>query len=97
MTIYGLNSFNSFQSHFHMYLRKNIAISEAGFIFNPATGDSYSANPIAVEILEQLKEPKTTAEIKVELLLRYEVDPLKLDMDWDDFMNQLREANLLIS
>lgn len=80
-----------------MYLRKNIATSEAGFIFNPVTGDSFSANSVAAEILEQLKQPKTTAEIKAELLLRYEVDPLRLDRDWDDFIDQLREANLLIS
>jgi hypothetical protein len=39
-----------------MYLRKNIATSESGFIFNPATGDSFSANPVAAEILLQLKQ-----------------------------------------
>ncbi|MBN8686633.1 MAG: PqqD family protein [Chitinophagales bacterium] len=80
-----------------MYLRKNIATSEAGFIFNPATGDSFSANPIAAEILHLLKQGNTVAQIKESLLATYEVEPLRLDRDWDDFFNQLKEANLLES
>lgn len=80
-----------------MYLRKNIATSEAGFIFNPATGDSFSANPIAAEILHLLKQGNTVSQIKESLLETYEVEPLRLDRDWDDFFNQLKEANLLES
>lgn len=78
-----------------MYLRKNIATSENGFIFNPSTGDSYSANPVAAAILEQLKQGMTFSDIKTALLDTYEVDPLRLERDWDDFINQLREASLL--
>jgi hypothetical protein len=78
-----------------MYLRKNIATSESGFLFNPATGDSYSANPLAAEIIEYLRQGLSPAEIKNRLLEKYEVDALRLDRDWDEFMNQLRAANLL--
>ena len=78
-----------------MYLRKNIATSESGFLFNPATGDSYSANPLAAEIIEYLRQGLAPAEIKTQLLEKYDVDALRLDRDWDDFMNQLRAANLL--
>ena len=39
-----------------MQLRKNIAISETGFVFNPTTGDSYSINEVGREILAYLKE-----------------------------------------
>lgn len=80
-----------------MYLRKNIATSESGFIFNPATGDSYSANPVAAEILQRLKEGSPARDIKEWLLENYEVETLRLDRDWDDFFNQLKEANLLES
>lgn len=80
-----------------MYLRKNIATSESGFIFNPATGDSYSANPVAAAILQRLKEGSPSLDIKTWLLENYEVEPLRLDRDWDDFINQLKEANLLES
>ena len=80
-----------------MYLRKNIATSESGFIFNPATGDSYSANPVAAEILQRLKEGRPASDIKAWLLENYDVDALRLDRDWDNFFNQLKEANLLES
>lgn len=78
-----------------MHLRKNIATSESGFIFNPGTGDSFSANPIAAEILLHLKEGKPSSEIKNMILERYDVEPGILEKDWDDFTAQLREANLL--
>ena len=39
-----------------MKLKDNIAVSESGFIFNPTTGDSYTANEIGLEIIKCLKE-----------------------------------------
>ncbi len=78
-----------------MNLRKNVATSESGFIFNPSTGDSFSANPIAAEILIQLKQGVSPSEIKKTVLNKYEVDSSQLERDWDDFLLQLRDANLL--
>lgn len=78
-----------------MRLKKNIATSESGFIFNPGTGDSYTANPLAADILLQLKEGVAAADIKKSILERYDVSPGILEKDWDDFTAQLREANLL--
>jgi hypothetical protein len=80
-----------------MYLRKNIATSESGFIFNPSTGDSFSANPVAAEILALLKQGTAPSRIKEVILETYEVEPLRLEKDWDEFINQLKEANLLES
>lgn len=80
-----------------MYIKKNIATSESGFIFNPSTGDSWSANPLAAEIIERLKQGLSPEAVKKEILEKYEVDALRLERDWDDFMNQLRYANLLES
>lgn len=78
-----------------MQLRKNIATSESGFIFNPATGDSYSANPMASEIISLLKQGLSTASIKKSILEKYDVENGQLEKDWDDFLLQLRDANLL--
>ena len=78
-----------------MYLRKNVATSEAGFIFNPSTGDSFSANPLANEIIGQLKQGLSPAEIKKNILEKYDVEPNQLEKDWDDFILQLRDGNLL--
>lgn len=78
-----------------MRLKKNIASSESGFIFNPGTGDSFSANPLASEILLQLKDGAAPSDIKKNILAKYDTDANVLEKDWDDFIAQLREANLL--
>ena len=78
-----------------MRLKKNIATSENGFIFNPASGDSFSANAIATEILVGLKGGKSEDEIKLGIIERYEVSARQLDSDWEDWRMQLKEANLL--
>jgi hypothetical protein len=78
-----------------MHLKKNIATSESGFVFNPSTGDSYSANPIAAEILSYLKEGMSVSNIKTQILIRYDVEPLRLEKDWEDFATQLKAANIL--
>lgn len=78
-----------------MQLKKNIATSETGFIFNPGTGDSFSANPLAAEIIGLLKDNESPAAIKKSILEKYDVDAGVLEKDWDDFMAQLREAGLL--
>jgi len=78
-----------------MRLKANIATSENGFIFNPATGDSFTSNGLAAEILTLMKSGETEAEIKQKILAKYEVESIQLERDWDDYMQQLREANLL--
>jgi hypothetical protein len=78
-----------------MKLKKNIATSESGFVFNPSSGDSFSLNTIGAEILLQMKESKSAEEIKKDILNRYDVDKSFLEKDWDDFMSQLRDNNLL--
>jgi hypothetical protein len=78
-----------------MYLKKNIATSESGFIFNPTTGDSYSANPIAADILLKIKEGLSDENIKNFIKETYDVTSSQLEKDWDDFINQLKAANLL--
>ncbi|WP_428329429.1 PqqD family peptide modification chaperone [Mucilaginibacter sp.] len=78
-----------------MKIKKNIATSENGFIFNPATGDSFSGNALATAILAALKSGETDAQIKQDILEKYEVRPEQLERDWEDWILQLKEANLL--
>ncbi|MCF8341020.1 MAG: PqqD family protein [Chitinophagaceae bacterium] len=78
-----------------MVIKKNIATSESGFIFNPSTGDSFSANPLANEIIQSLKEGQSIQKIKASITDRYDVDIFQLEKDLDNFVLQLREANLL--
>jgi hypothetical protein len=78
-----------------MKLKSNIATSENGFIFNPTTGDSFSGNNMAAQLLEAMKSGKTDAEIRQEILNRFDVSENQFDRDWDNWMLQLKEANLL--
>ena len=76
-------------------IKKNIATNEFGFVFNPSTGDSYSSNPIAAEIIQQLKENISLADIKKTLLDKYEVEKSTQEKDVDEFKGVLKENNLL--
>jgi hypothetical protein len=78
-----------------MKLKKNIATSEAGLIFNPGTGDSFSVNNIGAEILAFLRENKSHAEIIEYLTSKYHADSVQIEKDMDDFISQLTDYNLL--
>jgi len=78
-----------------MNIKKNIATSENGFVFNPSTGDSFSANETAAEILLAMKNGETEQQIKQKLLDKYEVSLEQINRDWADWIQQLKEANLL--
>lgn len=78
-----------------MRFKKNIATSEAGFIFNPGSGDSFSTNPIGSDILSMLKEDKSRQDILEAICAKYEVDRNQFERDLEDFLAQLRDYNLL--
>jgi len=78
-----------------MTINKKIAVSETGFIFNPTSGDSYSMNPIATEILEMLKKEMTEEDIKKALLEKYDVSKSVLNKSYDEFIDTLRKLNIL--
>lgn len=78
-------------------IKKNIATNEFGFVFNPATGDSFNSNPIAAEIIQLMKEDHSLNEIKKALLEKYEVDKMILEKDMDDFVAMLKDYNLLVA
>ncbi len=76
-------------------IKRNIATNEFGFIFNPSTGDSFSSNPIAAEIIQMMKDNFSVNDIKKALLEKYDVDRSTLEKDMDDFIILLKENNLL--
>lgn len=78
-----------------MIINKKIAISETGFIFNPTTGDSYSMNPIATEILEMLKKDMNEEDIKKSLLEKYDVTKSILQKSYDEFIDTLKKLNII--
>ncbi len=72
-----------------MRIKKNIALSDSGFIFNPSTGESFSVNPIGAEILTMLKEGKAKDDIKKSILEKYQTDDATFERDFYDFVNIL--------
>lgn len=70
-----------------MKIKKNIAISDSGFIFNPSTGESFSVNPIGVEIIKMLKDNKEKEEIKAYILGKFQTDDATFERDFYDFVN----------
>jgi hypothetical protein len=78
-----------------MKLKKNIATSEAGFVFNPGTGDSFSVNQTGAEILSMIKQDLPQDEIIRTISAKFEADNYQIERDLDDFISQLHIYNLV--
>lgn len=78
-----------------MNIKKNIAISDSGFIFNPDTGESFTANPIGLEILDMLKEGLDFEAVRTQLLEKYNSDRDTIEKDYHDFVGMLNQYNIL--
>lgn len=77
-----------------MKIRKNIAISESGFVFNPVTGESYTVNPIGTEIIQLLNEGMETEQITISLCDKYLVDRHTFEKDLSDFVGMLEHHHI---
>lgn len=78
-----------------MRVRKNIATSDEGFIFNPTTGDSFSTNSIGSEIIRLLKKDISYSEVVETIFQKYDVDKSLFERDLEDFTIQLKEFSIL--
>jgi hypothetical protein len=78
-----------------MKIKKDIAISETGFIFNPSTGESFSVNFIGAHIITQMKDGKTYEEIKADVLENYQTDEDTFEKDYYDYLSLLKGYGLL--
>jgi len=78
-----------------MVIKGNIALSDNGFVFNPSTGDSYTMNNTAKEVVMLIKQGKDINEISDLMLEVYDIDKLTLERYLVDFVNDLNVNNLL--
>jgi len=78
-----------------MKLKKNIAISESGFVFNPEIGTSFTTNSLGVAILKQLKTKTSTEKIIESIVKSYEIDATTCEKDLNDFLSMLGQFNLI--
>ncbi|MGZ3883033.1 MAG: PqqD family protein [Bacteroidia bacterium] len=77
-----------------MKVKRNIAISETGFVFDPSTGDSFSVNPIGLDIIQLLKQGKSQEDIEKDIIGKYDVDHATFEKDFSDFVNMLAKLKL---
>ena len=77
-----------------MELRKNIALSDSGFEFDASSGESYSLNPIGLEILTFLKNGEVDDVIKEKVIEKYDVDGSTFDLVYFDFIRTLQQFDL---
>ena len=78
-----------------MKIKPNIAVSDSGFVFNPDTGESFTVNPIGVDIINLLKESKNASDISSQIRLKYIVEQPTFEKDFDDFIGLLRNYSLV--
>ncbi|MFN0203682.1 MAG: PqqD family protein [Bacteroidia bacterium] len=76
-------------------LKKNVAISENGFIFNAARGDSFSTNEIGAKIMKALQNGQDERQIIAQLVETYNVDAATCEKDVYDFLKSLNHYSLL--
>jgi len=77
-----------------MKIKPSIAINDNGFLFDPNTGESYTANPVAREIIFMMKQELSVDEIRSRILDKYDVDETTLEKNLIDFQAILRHYNL---
>jgi hypothetical protein len=75
-------------------IKKNIAISDSGFVFDPGSGDSYSLNPSGLEIVQLIKSGKDFKEILETITEKYEVDRDSFERYYFDFIATLGQLHL---
>jgi len=78
-----------------MRLKKNIAVSETGFVFDPSTGDSFTLNPMGLHILELVKQGKNQNDICKEITSNYDVDDSSFERYFYDFVATLKQMQLI--
>lgn len=75
-------------------LKSNIAVSDNGFVFDPTTGDSYSVNPIGVDIIKWMKTYDKEEDVINQIIEVYDIDSKTVEKDLYDFLNLLQNYQL---
>lgn len=72
----------------------SLAISDNGFIFKPATGESFTTNEMGLFIIDLLKEGKSGDEIINAMTEDFEIDNVTAGRDLYEFLDFLKRENM---
>ena len=73
---------------------RNLALSESGFLFDPATGHTYSLNATGAFLLRALIEGKPLEELATAVEGAFEIDQETASRDAEQFLLHLGEMGL---
>jgi hypothetical protein len=71
---------------------KRLAVSDSGFVFDPVTGDSFTANGTALAILRLARTSSGSRDLAAALAAEFEVDVGEAERDLIEFAGVLRRA-----
>lgn len=78
-----------------MKIKPNIAVSDNGFIFNPGSGESYTVNPVGLDIINLMRKGKSNPEIVEAIQQNFAVEQMQAERDLLDFIEMMRQYRLL--
>lgn len=78
-----------------MKIKNNIAVSENGFVFNPASGESFSVNTVGLEILNMLRKGHAADQIIQSISNHFHAEPTVIERDLNDFIETLRQYHMI--
>lgn len=82
---------------FNIYMKiiKGCQPNQEGFLLNMKTGESFSLNAVALDVLSFLKEEHTEEELFDFMRNHYEVDETALRADLSDFCFLLKQKKII--
>lgn len=79
-----------------MQISEEIKISDNGFVFNSRTGESFSLNPMGLEMIKMIADNNDFDEIRKSILGKYDVDDLTFEKDFYEFTAMLKHHQLML-
>lgn len=76
-------------------IKRSVALSDSGFVFDASTGDSYSLNPVGQEIMALIKSGKTDSEITAYMTEKFDVDAATFERYFYDFKVTLKQMQII--
>ena len=70
---------------------KRLAVSESGFIFDPASGHHFTVNDTGLALLRLMQKEQRLDQILGVLRAEYDADPRVIERDVLEFVSALRE------
>lgn len=78
-----------------MKVDEGINLEQEGFVFCPKSGECYTLNSLAQNILFWIKSGESLDSIKQRILDGYDVSEVDLEVDLDDFLSQCKKYRLI--